>query len=272
MELPAGTYLKEIRKRLHLGLRDVQQASAIIAEEEKNDEFYISAARLAQIENECSAPSVCKIVSLSAIYGLDFLDILRRYGVVPDRIHYYRSLLQPATTRLVAAEIYDNDRKVPFPVRLDPSFRWETTHLLNRVVALWGELPAAFLMNASPRRHMYGYVGLDDKTMSPLLRPGALVMIDGDRRRVLQREWDNEFERPIYFLEMRDGYRCGWCQVHDGRITLVPHPMSGVPAETFSFPNDAEIVGQVVGAAMRLVPACNGEREPKSAALLSSAR
>ena len=123
-DLPPGQFLRKVRQRLHMGFRDVQEASAILAAEQKNDEFYISAARLFQIENEPSAPSAYKLLSLSAIYGLDFLDLLGRYGVNPDRLHHYRSILSPATTRLLSSRVYRLDTTVKFPVRMDPRFRW----------------------------------------------------------------------------------------------------------------------------------------------------
>jgi transcriptional regulator with XRE-family HTH domain len=260
-DLPPGQFLRKVRQRLHMGFRDVQEASAILAAEQKNDEFYISAARLFQIENEPSAPSAYKLLSLSAIYGLDFLDLLGRYGVNPDRLHHYRSILSPATTRLLSSRVYRLDTTVKFPVRMDPRFRWETTQLINRAVAVWGEIPAAFLVGFNPREHMWGYVGLEDTTMFPLLRPGALVMVDGHRRRIIQKEWENESERPIYFVELREGYRCAWCQIGEGRLTLIPSPLSSVPAQTFSYPNDAEVVGQVVGVWMRIAPP--GEEIPE---------
>lgn len=254
MQGPQGTYLRQLRDRLNLSVREVQKASAVIAAEEQNFEFYISASRLTQIETEETAPSPYKIFSLSVIYGIDYLNLLQRYMVNLDRIHHYRQLLKLDVTRLVTADIYNVGTTVSLPVRLDPSFRWETTQLINRVVALWGEIPAAFLQELNPRRQMYGYIGLEDFTLYPLLRPGALVMIDGSSRRVAQTGWINEFERPIYFIELRSGYRCAWCQVDGPRIVLIPHPMSPVGAETFSCPDEAEIVGRVVGVAMRLVP------------------
>ncbi len=255
-----GKFLKQVRQRLGMGLRDIQEASAVLAAEEKNEQFYISAARLFQIENEFSAPSPFKILSLCAIYGLDFLDLLGRYGVDPDRVHFYRSRLHNAATRLVSFKIHRPETSVTMPVRLDPRFRWETTQLLNRAVAVWGEIPAALLTHFNPREHIWGYVGLEDFTMFPILRPGALVMVDDRRRRVIQKDWENEYERPIYFVELRDSYRCAWCQLDERRLTLIPSPTSSVHAQSFNYPDDAEIVGQVVGIAMRIVPA--GEDDP----------
>jgi transcriptional regulator with XRE-family HTH domain len=262
MESTAGQYLKAVRERLQMGLRNVQDASSAIAEEEGNENFYVSAARLTQIENEESLPSIHKLFSLCSVYGLDLHDILRRYGIDANRTRSYRTRFLPEATRLTGSEVYGFDEKVLVPVRLDPTFRWETTHLVNRVVAMWGEIPAAFLVNMNPKRHMYGYVGLNDITMYPLLRPGSLLMIDTERRRVAQQGWKGDFDRPIYFIELRDGYRCGWCQVTGSRLMLIPHPAANVPVQTFSLASEAEILGQVVGMAMRLVPPGTPNSEP----------
>ena len=264
-EFTAGQYLKAVRERLQIGLREVQDASAVIASEEGNDNFYISAARLTQIENEPSIPSVFKLFSLCSVYGLDLHDVLSKFGVNANRVHSYRSRFLPETTRVTSAEIYGFEDKVLVPVRIDPSFRWETTQLVNRVVSMWGEIPAAFLLNRNVRRHTYGYVGMTDRTMFPLLRPGSLVMIDPERRHVVQEGWKNEFDRPVYFIELRGGYRCAWCQIEGSRLMLIPHPNSNVPVQSFNLPNDAEVLGQVVGVAMRLVPPSipSSELEPR---------
>ena len=249
-----GEYLKAVRERLRLGLRDVQDASGVVAEEEANDNFYISAARLTQIENEESIPSVFKLFTLCSVYGLDLHDVLSKYGINANRARSYGTRFLTETTRPAAAGVYGFDEKILVPVRIDPSFRLETTQLMNRVVAMWGEIPAAFLANYNPRRYTYGYVGLTDRTMFPLLRPGSLIMIDPDRRRVAKDGWENENDRPIYFVELRDGYRCGWCQVEGQRLMLIPHPSSKASVQTFSLSSEADVLGQVVGVAMRLVP------------------
>ena len=259
-----GQYLKAVRERLQIGMREVQDASMVIATEEGNENFYVSPARLTQIENEESVPSFYKLFSLCSVYGLDLNDVLGRYGVNANRTRAYRTRFLPEITRTTSAEIYGFEDKVLVPVRIDPSFRWETTQLVNRVVAMWGEIPAAFLLSSNPRKHTYGYVGLTDRTMFPLVRPGSLLMIDPERRRVVQDGWKNEFERPIYFVELRDGYRCGWCQVDGSRLTLIPHPVSNVPIQSFNLANEAEVLGQVVGVASRLVPPNTSTQGPGS--------
>ena len=259
--LQAGKYLRTVRKRLGMGFQDVQDASAVIAAEEKSDQFYISVARLFQIENDSTIPSAFKILTLSAVYGLDYYDLLRQYGIDPDRVHHLWSLLPHSATHLVSTQSHGSAPKIRFPLRTHPDFSWEKTQLIDRVVQVWGELPITLLTKLSHRKYMCGYVGLQDRTMSPLLRPGTLVMIDGKQRRVVSHEWRDEFERPIYFVELRDAYRCAWCQMGSGRLTLIPHPLSPVPVQTLNYPGDAEIVGQVVEIVMRLAPQENAPSE-----------
>ena len=43
-----------------------------------------------------------------------------------------------------------------------------------------------------------------------------------------------------------------WCSVRGDRITLQPHPLSPVQARIVRYPQEAEVLGQVVGVAMRL--------------------
>ena len=254
MSATPGQFLKTVRERLQVGLREVQEASTIIASEEANENFYVSAARLTQIENEASMPSVFKLFTLCSVYGLDLHEVLSKYGVNANRTHSYGTRFLPDVTRTLSAEIHGSIEKVTIPVRLDPTFRWETTQLINRVVALWGEIPAAFLLHCKPRQHTYGFVGLADRTMFPLIRPGSLVMIDPQRRRIQQNGWKNEYERPVYFVELREGYRCAWCQVDGSRLTLIPHPISSLPVQSFSLASEVDVLGQIVGVAMRLTP------------------
>ena len=254
MNMSPGNFLREVRLRLHLAVREVQSLSSKIAAKEKNKRFYISAARLTQIENDAAIPSMFKTFTLATIYGLSFNEILSRYGVDSDRTHKYRAEIKLSSTRPVSADLRNIDTKITIPVRLDPSFKWENTQLINRVVSLWGEIPAAFLLECNPRQHMYAYIGLSDNTMFPILRPGSLVMVDGERRQVPSEGWNSEYERPIYLIELHDGYLCSWCHVAGSQVTIHPHPASKVAPRTFSLTTEAEVIGQVVGAAMRLVP------------------
>jgi hypothetical protein len=89
--------------------------------------------------------------------------------------------------------------------------------------------------------------------MSPILAPGTVVRIDPKQTRVSPAKRGSSpspFARPIYFLDFRSGYACGWCQIEDGILTLIPHPDSGVKARTFRHPSEVEVVGRVIEIAM----------------------
>ena len=88
--------------------------------------------------------------------------------------------------------------------------------------------------------------------MVPLLRPGSTVVIDTARCNIEDEEWTNEYDHPMYFVELRSGYRCGWFQKDKSRLIMQPHTLSRCAPEAWRAPEEAEIVGRVVGLAMFL--------------------
>ncbi len=251
--LGAGGPLKELRNRLAITTREVSERSRKIAEGEGVEEFHISNAWLTQIENKQVVPSVHKLYSLSVIYRMKFTDLLRLYGVDLEKISRYQLGTPLDKTHLTTLEVYDEDRAVTFPVHFDRGFRLEKTDLLSRMVQVWGEVPISLIQHLDLRHGLYGYIGLEDWMMYPLLRPGSFVQIDSRQRKVGAPPWRSEFDRPVYFVELRDGYTCSWCDLQGSRLTLLPYPLSPNGIRQFAFPSEAEIVGRVTAAAMRLV-------------------
>jgi hypothetical protein len=99
----------------------------------------------------------------------------------------------------------------------------------------------------------YAFLGTEDFTMYPLLMPGSFLQVDESRTEVLKEGWHSEYERPIYFIETREEFICSWCNLSDSdELVIQPHPLSPVAPRVFRRPQDAEVVGQVVGVAMRL--------------------
>lgn len=250
--LPPNEHLKELRARLGITTRDVSEFSQKIAEAEGNPEFQISNAWLTQIENSDSVPSIFKLYSLSAIYRMKFTDLLLLYGLDMQKLNLHQLAAPLPNTHLTTLEVYDAERTVSFPVRFDRSFEMGSTNLLSRMVELWGEIPIALIQHMDIRHSQYGFIGLEDFTLYPLLRPGSFVQIDSRVRKVQPMRWRTEFDRPIYFVELRDGYACSWCDLLDGQLLLLPHPLSPCSARKFNYGTDAEIVGQVTAVAMRL--------------------
>jgi transcriptional regulator with XRE-family HTH domain len=252
MSLLPNEQLKVLRSRLGITTRDVSEYSQKIAEAEGNPEYQISNAWLTQLENSDSVPSIFKLYSLSSIYRIKFTDILRLYGVDLQSLNRHELASPLPHTHLTTLEVYDSERTVSFPVRFDRSFDLDSTNLLSRVVELWGEVPIALIQHLDIRHNQYGYIGLQDFTLYPLLRPGSFVQIDPRVRKIQPMRWRTEFDRPVYFMELRDGYACSWCDLQDGHLLLLPHPLSPCSVRRLNYGADVEIIGQVTGVAMKL--------------------
>jgi len=158
----SGEQLKEIRTRLGITTREVEEQSRSIAEAEGNDEFYLSNAWLTQIENKQSVPSIYKLYSVAVIYRIKFTDLLKLFDVDLDRISKYQLESGLQQTHLTTLEVYDGKRPVSFPVRFDRGFNAEKTNLLSRMVEVWGEVPIALIQHLDIRHSQYGFIGLKD--------------------------------------------------------------------------------------------------------------
>ena len=247
-----GEQLRTIRARLDISIRDVELQSRKIAEAKRNVDYAISNARLIQIENRDSVPSIRKLYSLATIMRMRFSDLIRLYDVDIDRAFEDQMSIGLNRTQLATPQPFDDTKRIAFPIRFDAGFTPHATALLSRIVEAWGEVPVGFLQQLDIRHHQYGLIGLKDFTMYPLLRPGAFVQIDEKIRKVQSFAWRTEYDRPIYFIELRDGYACSWCEILGSQLILVPHPLSPCGVRQFSIGMGAEIVGRVVAFATRL--------------------
>ena len=221
-----------------------------IAERHGNDEFQISPSRLSDIETKGLVPSAYRFYSLAVIYRLELTEILSWYGINLGDIARDVSLTPPPKSH--RAEVLSSAGAVQIPTRMDPSFDPRRTLNLGRFIEQWGVVPLAFLAQFSDDKYTYAYLGSEDFTMYPLLPPGTFLQVDESRNRIMQGAWRSEYERPIYFVETREGYTCSWCTLRGDQIVLQPHPLSPVAVRVLRHPKDAEVIGQVVGIALRL--------------------
>ncbi len=246
-----GQKLRRARERLGLRYRDVEDASLRIAERQKNAEFAIGLSRLADIENKGTLPTIYRLYSLCAIYRLDLIEVLRWYGVDLARLPSDALSVNVERTHLIGFSPADHT-EVEMPLGLDPGIDLSRTTYLSRMIQRWGKLPLAMLNGLDLKKHRYGFIGTDDWFMYPLLPPGSLVLVDETRSKVASGGWVSEFERPIYFLEHRQGYACSWCHLAETHLVLQPHPSSLCAAQVHNYPSEIDVIGQVVGVAMRL--------------------
>src|SRR5258706_11994290 len=213
--MTAGQKLRQLRERHGFTVRDVEAASHVIAGERSSDEFVLNLSRISDIENKALTPSIYRLFSLASIYRIGMQELLSWYGVA--MAVEGPSPVVPRKTQLGTAPLPPQLR---IPVKLEPTFDLKHTTNLGRMIREWGIVPLAVLNDLAESGHSYGYIGAEDFTMFPVLLPGSLVQIDESKNKVEDKMWRSEYERPIYFLETRDGFVCCWCSMKGSTITL----------------------------------------------------
>jgi len=248
--LRPGKSLRTLREKLGLTMRDVETSSARIADKYRNEEYSVPPSRLSDIETKGLLPSIHRLYTLSVIYRRDLRELLSWYGIDVSNAAADLGLVAPPKSHLSGA--LDGLATVQVPLRMDPGFDERRTMNLGRMVEQWGAVPLAYLAQFANDDFTYGYIGYEDLTMYPILSPGSFIQVDESRSKVMEGAWRSEYERPIYFVETRDGHTCCWCSMRKDEIILQPHPLSPVAIRVLRHPQEAEVIGQVVGVAMKL--------------------
>jgi len=260
---PPGRRLRALREKLGLSMRDVENSSARLAEKYRNQEFSIPPSRLSDIETKGIVPGIYRLYTLSVIYHHDLRKLLSWYGVDMNNMPDDLGLVSPPKSHICNA--LASLCSVQVPLRMDPAFDARRTTSLGRMVEQWGLVPLAYLARFASDNFTYGYIGTEDFTMFPILPPGSFVQVDETKNKVVEGSWRSEYERPIYFVETRESYTCCWCSMRsEDVIILQPHPLSRVPIRILRHAQEAEVLGQVVGVAMRLAEWGAFESSPSS--------
>lgn len=230
--MPAGQKLKSLRNGRNITVREVEQASRRIADVKGDKRFCISNGWLAQLENGDSEPSIWKLFSLSVIYHANLLDLLLLYNIDVNEKEKYEAVADPGLTQLISP---NGNRQARSEISACPD---RSTTSINASQPGDGE--------DSPGHIIYGHLGLGDFTMYPMIRPGALLKIDTSQNRLVTSAWRNEYERPVYFIELRGACACGWCELQGNQLLIIPHHSSRETIRQFTYSREAEIVGRIV--------------------------
>ncbi len=246
-----GQRLRQARERLRLRYRDVEEASQRIANQHSNHEYLIGLSRLADIENKGTTPSIFRLYSLCAIYRIDYMTALAWYGVLMDQLPADASHFGSKQTQPFDMEPRD-EALITFPTDMDKNVDLRSTIHLNRSIRTWGKLPISLINGLEIRKHRYAFIGTEDWFMFPIIPPGSFLQLDEKKKKVASEGWNSEYERPIYFVEHRSGYKCGWCSEQNGCFIVQPHSASSEVPLIFADAKEVEVIGQVIGVVKRL--------------------
>jgi transcriptional regulator with XRE-family HTH domain len=246
----AGRRLRALRESLRLSTYDVQRLSQAIARKRNDAEYYISRTWVSDIESGKFRPKLFKLHSLSLIYGRDLNELMAFFGLDIHRSREDQGLVSLPNTCLEPP--VDSHQTITIPVELRGGVELARTNLVSQLFHHYAEIPIAMLKQMDLQHALYGYIGTNDYTLYPLIRPGSLVQIDTHQTKVISDGWRSEFDRPVYFVDLRDFYVCSWCEIDRGQLILIPSPQSGKQAMRFKYPGEADILGRVTGITMPL--------------------
>lgn len=250
----AGQRLKQLRDKLGLTLRKVEALSKRLASEKQNQDFFISRGWLNNVENGSYTPSIFKLYALGAIYRTHWSNIFLFFGLNLSDFGRDQAKFAPPKTQLVTDFEENGVESLDVPLGSQGNLKLDQTNLLSRLSEIWGTVPIRALQHLDLKHGSYGVIGATDFTMYPLLRPGSIVQIDENQRKPSLVKWKNEHDRPIYFIELRGGFICSWCEIRDGMLLALPYPNPKSEVRRFAYPREAEIVGRVTNVtAMQLV-------------------
>jgi transcriptional regulator with XRE-family HTH domain len=237
-----GAKLSAIRQKWGLTLRQVEERSARLAQQWGEPSYRISASWLYRVEQEGRRLSGEKLIVLGAVYSIPPDQLLAFCPQGTATSSEFGEVSGPNSTLLLTRGPLEEHARRWLPDNVATGPIPEETSLLPRADHL-------------PSHYRRGIIGRRDKTMDPMIRPGAIVLINTQRRAVAhRREWTNEFNRPLYFLLTRNGYLCGWCELDKNGewLTLAPHPLSYVAPERWRYLKEVEVIGRVAVVLLRL--------------------
>jgi transcriptional regulator with XRE-family HTH domain len=233
-----GGKLRATRLAWKLTLREVEERTLRLAQQWGNPAYRISASWLDRVERENRGLSATKLIVLASVYSLGAEQLLE---LVPATSTPLEDTSIPNATLLAQGPL-EEQAKFWMPDSLVTDLPPQSTTLLP---PLEGLLPAHY------RR---GIIGREDRTLEPMIRAGSIVLIDTQKRSIAgRRDWNHEFDRPIYFLLTRTGYISGFCELDKDAewLTVIPHALSFEQNRRWRYKREIEVVGTVAAAFVR---------------------
>lgn len=236
-----GEKLRAARMRWKLSLREVEERSLGLAKQWGKPSYSISASWLQRVESDEGVLSATKLLVLAVIYSLNPEHLLE-FCPPGDGPSLMEDSYSPNATLLLNEGRLAESAKGWFPDTLLTAPPPEETTLITTEP---GPLPTQYAR---------GIIGLRDRNLEPMVPAGSILVIDTLKRAIAaRRQWNNEFDRPIYFLLTRNGYQSGFCELDKQQewLTLLPHPLSFCDSTRWRYKNEVDVIGTVAAVFIR---------------------
>jgi hypothetical protein len=246
-----GQLLRHARRKMALSFREASGLTRQIAADLGSQEYFASPGSLCDYEALESPPRhVHKVISLCAIYGLSFMTFVRAAGLgiegagcqpMPDQF-----LDRPSSARLALNED-------------TPEIKGES---VRRLLKDWDEEIPLFLRGSlralsglsNLSLHDVFWINRQQGSSEPNLNGTFLAIVNRRMKSALHWRSKPLWQQPLYVVLKRDGsYVCAFASIEDGMLVLHSYSHGYHLADRLRYPQDAEIVGQIVALARKLL-------------------
>ena len=250
-ERKLGQLLRDARTRKALSFRDASELTRQIAKSLGDEQYFASPGSLSDYEALHTSPRhIHKTLTLCAIYGLKLSAFLSCAGFrneeagiefVPDQL----------LGRLPTAKPGGNTSAPP----MEGEF-------LGDLLKHWdGEIPLFLRGSLSALSGIPSFSLHDVFWIAPAQSPfntklpgGLLAVVN--RRKKTPLHWKSKalWQQPVYIVLKRDGtHVCAFCNLENGTLVLHSYSQGYHRSERLRNRHDAEVIGEVVAVARKLL-------------------
>lgn len=237
--------LRAARMKMALSFREASEISRQIAGLLEDQQHFISPSSLSDYETRDDAPRhIQKVISLCVLYAVDLSTFLTTAGIALDR-----GGSESIPEHLIA-------RPLPIWSDGDESKTGKADHpeFLDELLAEYGEVPyflrrslAVLSGLAVPSLHDFFWIGGERNALHPYLANGVFVVVNRRKKKPRCDASKPTWQQLLYLVRKRDGtYLSGCCGLEEGDLLIHRHSPQLSHPKRLRFPNDAEVVGQIM--------------------------
>ncbi len=244
---PLGKLILRAMKLLNLSYKDIVSESERLATLNGNPDMRIGKSTLGNIiSGSIRQPGTAKLDSLRKILHLSRTEMDAAIGLQPERRFVEQLEMSSVRTHEVTRDAVTRQRLVKVPIlRQDASLK--ESQFLGGLVQHWARVEVEYLGSFYPPYLCYVVVGEDDSYSSPVAPPGTRLLVNTLLTKVRPAENVSYHERELFYVLTPNRLTCSYLEkTADGKIVLVPHPLSGHVREEFK-QTEVTIIGQVIG-------------------------
>jgi len=248
-ETGLGRLLRNSRTKMDLSLREASLMSHRIVVLLGDQRYFVSPSSLSDFEVLDTPPRhFHKAITLCSLYGLPFHSFLKTIGIEPEQLGK-----EPMPDHLVGRASVADSRRGDEELKRGGFFA--------ELMGECGEIPF-FLRNSTEPLSGLADVSLDDcfwvgrepNPLHPYLTHALLVIVNRRKRKPVYFRSKSLWQQPLYVVLKRDGtYLCACCGIENGSLVIHPYSPQFYSPTQLRYPDEAEIVGQVVTIARKLV-------------------